>query len=104
MDSILIAAIRNLGNQGRTASHLTAPSQIPACGFPAQGSSILFASYKNIINILFAIPRSEVGKRYRPFLSVLVSFAGYTIPSSLPRPVQQAPVIGATVSEYYEMI
>jgi len=26
-------------NQGRLASYPTTPSQIPACGFPAQGSS-----------------------------------------------------------------
>jgi hypothetical protein len=26
-------------DRGRTASYLTAPAQIPACGFPAPGSS-----------------------------------------------------------------
>lgn len=39
--------IAPMSNRGRTASYPAAPSQIPACGFPAQGSSVLFASYKS---------------------------------------------------------
>ena len=35
-----------LCHRDRPASYPTALSQIPACGFPAQGSSVLFASYK----------------------------------------------------------
>lgn len=42
-----IENILRLDHRGRTASYPAAPSQIPACGFPAQGSSVLFASYKS---------------------------------------------------------
>jgi hypothetical protein len=34
----------NFGHRGRTASYPTAPAQIPACGFPAPGSSGILAS------------------------------------------------------------
>jgi len=33
-----------IGCHGRTASHLTAPAQIPACGTTALGSSEILAS------------------------------------------------------------
>ena len=52
------------GHRGRTASFPTAPSQIPACGFLAQGSSVLFASYKSI-----SVPISNnPGTRYLELL------------------------------------
>ena len=38
----ILAPIYGTGNRGRTASYPTAPSQIPACGITAQGSSKLF--------------------------------------------------------------
>ena len=48
-------------NQGRTASYPTAPSQIPACGITAPGSSdLLTYALTSIITALFDIPRSEV--------------------------------------------
>lgn len=37
-----------ISHRDRTASYPTALSQIPACGFPAPGSSVLFASYKSL--------------------------------------------------------
>jgi len=43
-----------LGCHGRTASYLTAPAQIPACGITALGSSEILASVK------IAIPCREV--------------------------------------------
>ena len=33
------------GHRGRTASYLTAPAQIPACGITAPGSSMALASH-----------------------------------------------------------
>ena len=43
----------------RTASFPTALSQIPACGFPAQGSSVLFASYKRKVYSQYPIIRGH---------------------------------------------
>ena len=37
-------------NRDRTASYPTALSQFPACGFPAQGSSVLLTSYKSMFS------------------------------------------------------
>ena len=39
-----------IGGHGRTASHLTAPAQIPACGTTALGSSEILASVKSKTN------------------------------------------------------
>jgi len=36
-----------MGCHGRTASYLTAPAQIPACGITALGSSEILASVKD---------------------------------------------------------
>jgi len=38
-----------IGCHGRTASHLTAPAQIPACGTTALGSSEILASVKDTL-------------------------------------------------------
>jgi len=46
---------------GRTASYLTVPAQIPACGTTALGSSEILASVKDkLVIVFFAIPCSEV--------------------------------------------
>ena len=55
-------------NQGRTPSYPTAPSQIPACGFPAQGSSVLLASYKSIS----APITNDPGLRYHELFEQLI--------------------------------
>jgi hypothetical protein len=41
--SVLIELMTTLG-RGRTASHLIAPAQIPACRFSAPGSSMILAT------------------------------------------------------------
>ncbi len=53
------------GKRGRTAGYPTAPSQIPACGITAPGSSELLASaWSATVAARFAIPCSEVGTRF----------------------------------------
>jgi hypothetical protein len=75
------------GKQGRTAGYPTAPSQIPACGITAPGSSELLASARPAtVAAHVAIPHSEVGTIYSGLsYPVRVSFMGYTAPS-LPSP------------------
>jgi hypothetical protein len=65
-----------LRNRGRTASYPTAPSQIPACGITAPGSSdLLTYALTNII--LFDIPRSEVCMVDPAFLIRPIEFPVY---------------------------
>jgi hypothetical protein len=47
-------------HRGRTASYPTAPAQIPACGFPAPGSSVRLAAALRVAPDI-AIPCREVG-------------------------------------------
>src|SRR5512145_880843 len=46
-----------LCHRGRTAGYPTAPSQIPACGFSAPGSSVLLASYKSVVQFQYPMIR-----------------------------------------------
>ena len=69
-------------NRGRTASYPTAPSQIPACVIPAQGSSALLVSYKALKCSLCYSPQWGLLAESSPSCPVQVSFVGYAIPSS----------------------
>ncbi len=81
-------------NRGRTASYPTAPSQIPASGITAPGSSGLLASAA-----VFAIPRSEVFMSY-PAFRIRPMF-----PLRAAQPCHSLPhVVGPTASEYYGVI
>jgi hypothetical protein len=80
---------------GRTASHPTAPAQIPACSITAPGSSGILAS----ATWPFAIPCKKVdivspALLVRPMLPVQATY-----------PCQPLPLVtGPTVSEYYGLI
>ena len=69
-------------NRGRTAGYPAAPSQIPACGFPAQGSSALLASYRYIFISPLLFPAVWFAYVAQPVLSAYVSSAGFAVPSS----------------------
>jgi len=75
-----------IGCHGRTASYLTAPAQIPACGTTALGSSEILASVKDkLVIAFFAIPCREVCICYPVLLCPAnVSFAGYVFCQPLP--------------------
>jgi len=75
-----------IGCHGRTASNLTAPAQIPACGTTALGSSEILASVKDKLvlpSLLFPAGRFAF---VPPVLLVrqMLSFAGYVFCQPLP--------------------
>src|SRR5262245_11239081 len=80
-------------HRGRTAGYPTAPAQIPACGFPAPGSSVRLAAAFLVAQDL-AIPCREVGLCI-PALHVRHKLPVQAASHRPPLP----PVIGATVSE-----
>jgi hypothetical protein len=83
-------------NQGRTASYPTAPSQIPACGTTAPGSSNLLTY---ALTILSDIPRSEVCMVDPAFLiRAMFPLRATQIRRPLPH------VVGSPASEYYGTI
>jgi hypothetical protein len=74
-----------IGRRGRNAGYPAPPTQIPACSFPAPGSSMILASVILIIKDV-AIPLREVGLYYPILLCpVQVSFEG-SVPLSAPSP------------------
>ena len=85
-------------SRGRDAGYPTPPAQIPACGIPAPGSSVVLAS---------AIPVME--RCWSPQGGWLVLLqpdsVRYEFPLKAAYHCQPLPlVIGATVSEYYGLI
>ena len=74
-----------LSSRGRDTGYPVPPAQIPACGFPAPGSSMALTSVILTIKDV-ANPLSEVCLHY-PALHVRceVSFEGY-VPLSAPSP------------------
>ena len=74
--------------RGRDTGYPAPPAQIPACSFPAPGSSIVLASAILTIKDV-VIPLREVGLHY-PALRVRckVSFEGY-VPLSAPSPCER---------------
>lgn len=75
------------------------PAQIPACGFPAPGSSDSLASATRHVSGVYAFPRSEVGL-VDPALHVRTRFPLRATAACQPLPH----VNGPTVSEYYGLI
>jgi len=74
-----------IGCHGRTAGHLTAPAQIPACGITALGSSEILASVKDELvlpSLLFPAGRFSFVIQSNSLANV--SFAGYVFCQPLP--------------------
>ena len=77
----LINSSDPIGCHGRTASHLTAPAQIPACGTTVLGSSEILASVKDTLvlpSLLFpavwfasvTLDRPSLESRHRRFFGI----------------------------------
>jgi len=87
-----------LQSRGRDTGYPAPPAQIPACSFPAPGSSMVLASVVLTIKDVAIPPLSEVGLHYPgPTCPVQVSFEGY-VPLSAPSPCLQA-IASATARE-----
>jgi hypothetical protein len=68
-------------HRGRTAGYPTAPSQIPACGFPHRAPQYCSLRTEIFAYIPLLFPAVRFAYVYQPVLSAYVSFMGYTIPS-----------------------
>ena len=83
---------------GRDTGYPAPPAQIPACGFPAPGSSMVLASVIFTIKTLL-LPSVRLACIIRPCVS------GAKFPLRSTYHCQPLPhVNGPTVSEYYELI
>jgi len=77
-----------IGCHGRTASYLTAPAQIPACGTTALGSSEILASVKDKL----------VSMQH------LVWVVGQTLPNKDFHPVRNIELLGALPGKATELL